>query len=262
VTGSIGQCQVYAGRGQGPRRNPSRCVDGPPRTNFFILKRCPPNICPFNLYVPSGFTNMPELCATTLAQTPRASRCLESSCGTKRKLCCEMNTIVESMCCVEKASVLPIDLKGQENVDNEKPSSRGGLLTLRLRPCSVPRINLARHHRIRMEYPRSFPRLAGIPAWLKPFLSQYNQMGCREEQLCSTYRHLPLDLMSEIRSACTAVVILSLRRLKHAAEAAKRRQLDPDAPMPMESDQWLHEGLSLSDTELETYDEAEFGIVR
>ena len=138
---------------------------------------------------------------------------------------------------------------------------RGGLLTNRLRPCSVPRLCLTRYHRIRLEQPLKLPEFAGLPGWLKPFLSQHNQMGLREDRLCAIFRHLPDDLLSELRSACTAVVVISLKRMKIAQEAASNDrcyEIDDD----MESEPWLYEGSGLSDDELETYDAAEFGIVR
>ena len=135
-------------------------------------------------------------------------------------------------------------------------SVQGGLLTSRLRPCSVPRSNLTRFYRIRLEPPRKLPDFAGIPVWLKPFLNVYNQMGYREERLCSVYHRLSQELISAFRSACSAVMTLAFSRMKHVQDIAKY-ELEQ-----IEDEQWLYEGLGLSDHELETYDTADFGVVR
>ena len=139
--------------------------------------------------------------------------------------------------------------------------SRGGIFTIRLRPCSVPRTIFTRYHWIRFDQYRKFPEFLGIPAWLKPFLYQYNQAGCREERLCSIFRHLPCELLSQIRSACTAVVILALKRMNQAQEVASVGRLC-ESNEKIENDQWLYEGIGLSDDELETYEAADFGILR
>jgi hypothetical protein len=142
--------------------------------------------------------------------------------------------------------------------DEVKTSPRSGVLTLRLRPWSVPRMHLSSHHRMRLEKLRNFPEFTGVPGWLKPFIGQYNQTGCREERLCSIYRSLSRELISEIRSACTAVVVLTLKRMNLARKMASLNGPEDR----MESDQWLYEGIGLSDDELESYDAADFGIVR
>ena len=49
---------------------------------------------------------------------------------------------------------------------------------------------------------------------------------------------------------------LAFSRMKHVQDIAKY-ELEQ-----IEDEQWLYEGLGLSDHELETYDTADFGVVR
>ena len=97
--------------------------------------------------------------------------------------------------------------------------------------------------------------------WLKPYLYQLNQMGCREDRLCSIFQKLSHELLSELRTACTAVVISAL----HGKEQARTNSKYDDLPQnfdSIEDEQWLYEGLGLCDDELETYDIADFGVLR
>jgi hypothetical protein len=100
--------------------------------------------------------------------------------------------------------------------------------------------------------------------WLKPFLHHHHQMGCRAERLCKVYRNLPDDLLSAIRTAWTPVIILGLHRMRIAMQNASHNPLCKyvDGSDKLEDEQWLYEGLELSDDELDTYDQADFGVLR
>jgi hypothetical protein len=142
---------------------------------------------------------------------------------------------------------------------------RSGLLTCRMRPCNIPipRLKLSRYYRMKLDGSESCPDFAGIPGWLKPFLHHHHQMGCRAERLCSLFRNLPDDLLSAIRTACITVVVLALQRMMMAKDTANRNILCRENGLDkMEDEPWLYEGLGLSDDELDTYDKADFGILR
>ncbi len=88
-------------------------------------------------------------------------------------------------------------------------------------------------------------------------------MGCRAERLCSIFRNLPDDLLSALRTACTTVIVLILQRMTVAKDTASRNLLcSEDGLDKMEDEQWLYEGLGLSDDELDTFDQADIGVVR
>ncbi len=98
---------------------------------------------------------------------------------------------------------------------------------------------------------------------MKPFLHHYNQMGCQGERLCHVFVNLPDDLLSAIRMACATVVVLALQRMTKANEFANRSLMcSNDGLAKMEDEPWLYEGLGLSDDEMDTFDQADFGIVR
>jgi hypothetical protein len=140
---------------------------------------------------------------------------------------------------------------------------RSGLLTCRLRPCSIPRLKLTRYHRLKFECSRRHPDFMGIPEWLKPFLHQHYQKGCRADRLCDIFRELPDDLLSALRTACTTVVVLNLHRMRVATDRANQSLLQNDiSSYKMEDEPWLYEGFGLCDAELDTFDQADFGVVR
>jgi hypothetical protein len=147
--------------------------------------------------------------------------------------------------------------------DIDTSTYRSGLLTCRMRPCSVPRSKLTRYYRMQLEDSERHPDFVGIPAWLKPFLHHYHQMGFRAERLCHVFHNLPDDLLTAIRTACTTVVVLALQRMRIVKDTASRNLLCSDESLDkMEDEQWLYEGLGLSDDELDTFDRADFGVVR
>ena len=144
-------------------------------------------------------------------------------------------------------------------------TNRSGLLTCRMRPCSlpIPRLKLTRYYRMKLEGSDKSPDFNGVPAWLKPFLHHHNQMGCRAERLCTLFGNLSDDLLSAIRTACTTVVVLALQRMMIANGAASRNMLCPEDGLDkMEDERWLYEGNGLSDDELDTFDQADFGVLR
>ena len=140
---------------------------------------------------------------------------------------------------------------------------RSGLLTCRLRPCSIPRLKFTRYHRMKFESSRKHSDFMGMPGWLKPFLHQHHQKGCRADRLCDIFRELPDDLLSAIRTACTTVVVLNLHRMRVATDKANQSVSPSDiSSYKMENEPWLYEGFGLGDAELETFDQADFGVIR
>ena len=139
---------------------------------------------------------------------------------------------------------------------------RSGLLTSRMRPCCIPRLKLTRYYRMQLEGSDRHPDFIEIPGWLKPFLNHYHQMGCRAVRLCNDFRNLPDELLSAIRTACTTVIVLVMHRMLIAHDNASRDLMNQNELDKMEGEQWLYEGLGLSDDELDTYDQADFGVVR
>ncbi len=145
--------------------------------------------------------------------------------------------------------------------DTEK--LRSGLLTSRLRPCSVPRARLTRYYQMRLNDLANLAKFEGIPEWLKPFLHAHQQLGWAEEWLCSIFRHLPSDLLRCIHTASVAVVVLSCNRQKMIKDSdLSHAYRSEDELFPLEDEPWLYQGLGLSDYELETYHQADFGIIR
>jgi hypothetical protein len=175
---------------------------------------------------------------------------------------------VEKACAKRKAKdsdskTLCIEMLGDRCDIVDTSTYRSGLLTSRMRPCSVPRSKLTRYYRMQLEDSERHPDFVGIPAWLKPFLHHYNQMGCRAERLCHVFRNLPDDLLTAIRTACTTVVVLVLHRMMVAKETASHSLIcEEDTMDRMEDEQWLYEGFGLSDDELDTFDQADFGVLR
>ena len=146
-------------------------------------------------------------------------------------------------------------------------SCRSGLLTCRKRSCDIPRMKLTRYYRIRLEYSETgsekYPDFADMPGWLKPFLYYHHQLGCRAERLRNLFLTLPDDLLSAIRTACTAVVVLALNRMRIARESASLNPMCSDNGWDKwEDEPWFYEGLGISDEELDTFDHADFGVVR
>jgi hypothetical protein len=116
---------------------------------------------------------------------------------------------------------------------------------------------------MRLENYSNLAKFEGIPEWLKPFLHAHQQMGWAEEWLCSIFRHLPSDLLSYIHAASVAVVVLSLNRQKRTKQNDLNQVFrSEDELYPFEDEPWLYQGLGLSDYELETYHQADFGIIR
>ena len=112
-----------------------------------------------------------------------------------------------------------------------------------------------------MDDSKAPPEFSDIPSWLRPYLYQLNQMGCREDRLCSIFQHLPHDFLCVLRTACTAVAVLALQRIEHARAYNENDHL-PKRYDSLEDEQWLYEGMGLSDDELETFDSADFGVLR
>ena len=162
-----------------------------------------------------------------------------------------------------KANSPEFDIDEDDEVETRAVQKfRGGVLTSRLRPCSVPCSNLMRCNIIRMEESNRHPDFIGIPGWLKPFLNLLSQRGCREDRLCSIFRnltHLPHDLYSAIRDACTSVVVLTLHRMDQAQAMEPLPTESTDIP---EAEPWLYETAGLADDELDTFDGADFGVLR
>jgi hypothetical protein len=144
--------------------------------------------------------------------------------------------------------------------DTEK--LRSGLLTSRLRPCSVPRARLTRYYHMRLDNYANLAKFEGIAEWLKPFLHAHQQLGWAETWLCSIFRHLPSDLLRCIHTASVAVVVLSFNRQLVIKENDSSVYRSEDDLFPIEDEPWLYQGLGLSDYELETYHHADFGIIR
>ena len=142
-------------------------------------------------------------------------------------------------------------------------TARGGLLTNRLRPCSVPRSNLTQCYRLRIDDWNICPAFVGLPGWLKPFVIQQYQLGCNEDRLCSMFGKISNDLLSVIQAACTSVLLLLVERsVQTQANAKQCEYIKYDSGIPIEEEQWLFEGIGLSDDELETFESADFGILR
>ena len=153
------------------------------------------------------------------------------------------------------------------DIDFDTRSYSSGLLTRRMRPNDIPRMKLTRYNRIRLECTDTrsdiYPDFTDIPVWLKPFLYYHHQMGCRAGRLRSLFRTLPDDLLSVIRTACTTVVVLALNRMRIAHDSANLNPMFSESGCDKRDEEpWLYEGLGLSDDELDTFDNADFGVVR
>ena len=120
---------------------------------------------------------------------------------------------------------------------------------------------MARYYRMRIDDSKAPPEFSDIPSWLRPYLYQLNQMGCREDRLRSIFQHLPHQFLSVLRTACTTIAISALQRIEHARAYNEYDRL-PNRADSLEDEQWLYEGMGLSDDELDTYDSADFGVLR
>ena len=139
---------------------------------------------------------------------------------------------------------------------------RSGLLSSRLRPCSVPRARLSRYYHMLLEQTNYSAKFEGIPEGLKPFMYAHQQYGWGEGWLCSIFRHLPPELLKSVQTAAVAVAVLVGVRL-HQAKANIDRSTSYSSDIACEdSEPWLYQGLGLSDYELETFHNADFGIAR
>ncbi len=134
-----------------------------------------------------------------------------------------------------------------------------GLLTTRSSVVSVPRCSMTRHLKMRVDDSKMHPCFNGIPKWLRPYLYQLNQMGCREDGLCSIFQDLPSDLLSVLRIACTAVVISAVQRLENSNAKVDHHLVNDDKT---EDESWLSDSMGLSDDEMETFAHADFGVLR
>ena len=147
----------------------------------------------------------------------------------------------------------------------ESNTQRGGIITARLRPYAVPRPKLTQYYNKRMDDSKTQLELNGLPGWLKHFVYQHNQLGCREDRLRAVFQNLSHDLLSVIQTACISVLLLLLRRFEQAQERAQQNQLETletGAGDSVGDEQWLYEGIGLSDDELDTFERAEFGVLR
>ncbi len=174
-----------------------------------------------------------------------------------------MKRKLESSDLVDKSETGCLDIAGVCNQLCETGNLQSGLLTSRLRPCTVPRARLTRYYQMRLENYSNVAKFDGIPEWLKPFLHAHQQLGWAEEWLCSIFENLPFDLLSCIHVASVAVVVLSLYRQERSKESVFNQLFRSSEELfPIEDEPWLYQGIGLSDDELETFHQADFGIMR
>jgi hypothetical protein len=196
-------------------------------------------------------------------QRIEGSICIANDAPRKRRKCADCDggpmDYTEISLEAQKAGMQQIDQ--DSNMFPQIRSEGSGLLTCRWRPYAIPQPRFALPcHRRQIDPNHPYPSFHGLPNWLKPFLYAQWQHGHHKDRLSSIFSDLPSDLVFAIQIACLAVVSSTLRRIQCIA----REDVIPcqSTTRLAEDEPWWFEGIGLSDEELETFHDADFGVQR
>ena len=108
---------------------------------------------------------------------------------------------------------------------------------------------------------------SGMPEWLKPLLYCQRQHGYSEIWLCSLYETLSMELLNEIKSATSSVVILVLHRMAkvHASSAysSLTSGYTEDLSDSHTSKPWFRDtSQDVEDEDLKTYNMSGIAVMR